>query len=345
MKALVRFLELPELQRASLLRRKLPASFTHRGHRRGRMPMHSAATGKSGQVAVTCVAHPTTGVGHRFAEWNTGLIVARSSGCQYVSAGLGGGWDEAFGLSRHFEDAAHYIKRARPKRIRLPYVGWHDRPQALVELSRLVREIASCEKNALVFLSDGQNLFRHDDSAAELRMMYWANRTTARALEPIKIAVHIRRGDVAQMRAQAAPGWEARYVELNWFAGVLQAINSGLAGRALEISVYSQGAEGDFELLRAGLAVRFRLNGDPIEAFHEMVQSDILIVSPSSFSFNAGLVCRGMKIARWPWWHEIPESDDWVRVDAKTASFEFITKRVSSHFALRQGTYMSNTTC
>jgi hypothetical protein len=330
MKVLIRFLRLPALQRTSLWRRKLPASFTRRGYRRRGMPVPQPA---GSQVAVTCVAHPTTGVGHRFSEWNTGLIVARSAGIQYLSAGLGDGWDEALNLSPHFDDAARYIERARPVRIRLPYVDWHDRPEALAELSELVQEVAARERNALVFLSDGQNLFRQQDSAGELRTMYWARREKEKARDLVRIGVHIRRGDVAQMKARGIPGWEARFVELEWFASVLRATVAGLAGRAIEITVFSQGAEKDFESLRGSHALRFRLDGDPISAFHEMVQSDVLIVSPSSFSFNAGLVCRGLKIARWPWWHDIPETDDWVRIGADVASLDFLTTRVNSHFA------------
>ena len=46
-----------------------------------------------------------------------------------------------------------------------------------------------------------------------------------------------------------------------------------------------------------------------------MVVADILILSPSSFSYKAGIISRGIKIAKYPWWHEIPNNSEWLRSD------------------------------
>jgi hypothetical protein len=43
--------------------------------------------------------------------------------------------------------------------------------------------------------------------------------------------------------------------------------------------------------------------------------ADILITSPSAFSYMAGILCNGLKLANYPWWHDIPERDDWIRVE------------------------------
>jgi hypothetical protein len=58
--------------------------------------------------------------------------------------------------------------------------------------------------------------------------------------------------------------------------------------------------------------------------FHRMATADVLLTSPSSFSFNAGLVNPGIKLARSPWWHEIPQGDGWLPVQGAAPDHESI---------------------
>jgi hypothetical protein len=323
--ALNRFLRLPALQRGSLIRRKLP-------HWVQRRPVQQACHLDGDQhlhcdiAALTCVPHPTTGFGHRFSEWNTGLIVSRQLGVPYLHAGLGEGWDKELGLFGQFEDAQSYLRRTKRVVVRLPLVDWHQRPEALRELVALARAAGAKQPGAVIMLADGQCLFRQHDSAEELRRLYHevsvgdADKRSPRA-GAVRIAIHIRRGDVARMKASRQGDWGRRYVELDWFHAVASSILDGLDGAAREIEIFSQGARRDFDPLATLGALTFHLDADPVWSFHRMATADILVVSPSSYSFNAGLLSHGLKIARSPWWHEIPSAADWCAVtDPRTES-------------------------
>jgi hypothetical protein len=282
-------------------------------------------------VLVSCVPHPTTGVGHRFAEWNTGLMVARKTGLPFLDAGLGDGWDETFGLTGCFVRTSVHLERHCPAIIRLPFVEWHGRPQALDELVAMGREVAVKTRNAVIMLSDGQNLYRQHDSARELRKFYelraaGSARTASRG--KMRVAVHIRRGDVARMKQQGEGDWRARFVETEWFVAVLAAVVRGLKGLPYEIEIFSQGSPRDFTDFDIFDSSRLCLDADPAWTFHRMATADILIVSPSSFSFSAGLINPGIKFARSPWWHEIPHEDGWHALQGNLVDHDGISSLV-----------------
>jgi hypothetical protein len=285
------------------------------------------------------VPHPTTGVGHRFSEWNTGLIVAREAGLPFLNAGLGDGWDNAFGLTGYFNDTAVYLKRHAASVIRLPFVEWHDRPTAAMELAAMVRAIAGKMKNTVIMLADGQNLFRQHDSARELRTLYErrpACSVGSSTKESLRIAVHVRRGDVARMKQQGQGDWQARFVDTSWFVEVLAAAVRGLGDHPYEIEIFSQGSPENFTAFGAFETARLRLDADPMWTFHRMATADLLITSPSSFSFNAGLVNAGIKLARSPWWHEIPQGDGWFPVQRAAPDNESIRHFVREELQLRE---------
>jgi hypothetical protein len=156
---------------------------------------------------VTCVPHPTAGFGHRFSEWTTGLIVARRLRLPFLNAGIGEPWEQELGISGHFPDTADFLKRRRPRVVHLPLVEWHNRPDAVEEISAWVTVAGGASEATVIFLADGQNLYRQHDSADELREMYWGRAGSRPAASSpcartMRVAVHVRRGDVAALSAR-----------------------------------------------------------------------------------------------------------------------------------------------
>jgi len=339
-----RFVKLPALQRGTLLRRRLPAWLSPKPEIYARLerrtPLAEVVKDMPIEgVVLSCVPHPTTGVGHRFSEWNTGLIVAREADVPFLNSGLGEGWDNAFGLTGYFVETAAYLKRHSVSVIRLPFVEWHDRPTAATELAVMVRAVAGKTKNTVVMLADGQNLFRQHDSARELRALYERRPSCSVRSAPkerLRIAVHIRRGDVVHMKQQGRGNWQARFVDTSWFVSVLAAAVQGLGNRPYEIEIFSQGSPEDFTAFGTFETARLRLDADPMWTFHRMATADVLITSPSSFSFNAGLVNPGVKLARSPWWHEIPQGDGWFPVHEAAPDSESIRHFVGEELQLRE---------
>lgn len=60
--------------------------------------------------------------------------------------------------------------------------------------------------------------------------------------------------------------------------------------------------------------IQFFLNEDPYKTFLKMTMADVLITSKSSFSFNAALLNKGIKICPKNFWHTYPQTKDWIIV-------------------------------
>ena len=83
----------------------------------------------------------------------------------------------------------------------------------------------------------------------------------------------------------------------------------------MDIHIFSQGNIVDFREFEKLENVVYHLDEDEYQTFHSMIVADILILSPSSFSYFAGLISKGLKIAKYPWLHEIPEDSEWIHSD------------------------------
>ncbi|KLE35267.1 hypothetical protein [Aurantiacibacter luteus] len=113
----------------------------------------------------------------------------------------------------------------------------------------------------------------------------------------VKVAVHLRRGDVGPERSDMWTSDEQVAATLAGVAGVLDAM--GLAHR---ITLYSEGERGQFAALE-GLRPRMVLDGDPIQTMRGLADADVLVSAKSCFSYVAGLLGDGVVLAeasRWP---------------------------------------------
>lgn len=115
----------------------------------------------------------------------------------------------------------------------------------------------------------------------------------------VKIAVHIRRGDVSQKKNQN------RFTPLDYSANILQQVLAQLGpdrARA-EVAIYSQGSPVDFKPLADRFSARLFLDSDPIWTLQQLVEADVLVTAKSTFSYIAGLISTGMVIYE-PFWHQ-----------------------------------------
>ena len=69
-----------------------------------------------------------------------------------------------------------------------------------------------------------------------------------------------------------------------------------------KIKIHSQGDEFNFSNFK-GYNIDISLNKPIEETFTDLVNSDILVISKSSFSYTAGLLCDGI-VYYLPFWHK-----------------------------------------
>ncbi len=154
------------------------------------------------------------------------------------------------------------------------------------------------------FADRDPNLYRN--LIPELQRKYPASDKSAfslhRAATGITVGVHLRRGDVAQEN----PEFERHAHRYTPDEPVLRTLD-GIRDVADELdlpvrfNVYSEGASDAFRgFVDAGCYLY--LNGDPLESFHNLVCSTVLVMAKSSFSYVAGLLSTGDKMYE-AYWH------------------------------------------
>jgi len=116
----------------------------------------------------------------------------------------------------------------------------------------------------------------------------WPERPAAPELS---VAVHVRRGDVGKNKNSM------RYTEnpviLRAIGGIEETLKT--LGLPYRVTVHSQGDPQDFqEFTRRGYALS--LEEDAIIAMRAFIESDVLLMSKSSFSYLAAIYNRGVKL-------------------------------------------------
>lgn len=120
----------------------------------------------------------------------------------------------------------------------------------------------------------------------------------------VQIAVHLRRGDVGST-GQFSERFTSDEIVLSRIRRVLEAVGPERA----TVRLFSQGSPDNFRAF-AGLGVRLHLDDDVFQTFHHFVQSDILFVAKSTFSYLGGVIGGNVCICE-PFWH--PSLPGWLR--------------------------------
>ena len=107
----------------------------------------------------------------------------------------------------------------------------------------------------------------------------------------LKVAIHLRRGDILRTTRSWWPGKD-RMVPDSLYMNLLRLLRQ-LLGSATEIHIFSVTSKSfpsrSFNSYRH-LGAQVHLDGDILEDWAHMAQADVLIVAPSAFSWVAGLL-------------------------------------------------------
>lgn len=134
----------------------------------------------------------------------------------------------------------------------------------------------------------------------------------------IRIAVHIRRGDLAKPKRHRTPSSQHYAHPVQYYDAILGQLRNLLHDHNLNIHVYTENVNADdvVEYCNNTSDVVLHQGGknEFAEHFCEMVYSDILVISNSSMSQVAGYLCEGVKIYH-PndQYHSLPE-DEFITV-------------------------------
>jgi hypothetical protein len=241
-------------------------------------------------------------------------VIADLLGMRFAHTPVAEPWESHLNLTAG-EVSAREL-RATARTVRLPLVRYESSPVCEVDHAELARVAESYKRETAVVFRLALDQTRYDVTSAGRALMekYWLGRDHKPPSTQLRIAVHVRRGDVAAMRDAGHEQWVERWLDLRYFEAVLSSIDNVVGPRSRQVVVVSEGDPSDFSTLVHSFGARLVLGGDPTAAFDRLVDSDVLVASPSGFSFIAGLVSHAITLFPAPWWHAIPDEPRWIRV-------------------------------
>ena len=267
---------------------------------------------------VLAIPHYTTGIGHSVMELITAVVRAQRWGLKYLHMPLREPWEDFFSFGVNEDQYADVMAR-KPIIIDLPYIPFPDHPEQEGWLRDLIQGFRS-EQLVVFRLFPKTSVFAQSEGSSFLRGKYMKRRIEdpiENLLEDgkVNVAIHIRRGDIMAMMKAGVGSWKERYVDLDYFVDLAKEVED-LCGRdRVCFNIFSQGDLADFQAFDCLSNVHYRLDYDVFASFHNLAMADVLVGSPSSFSYLPSLFSDGVKIFRSPFWHDLPDAPGWVRFE------------------------------
>ena len=271
----------------------LYASYRHRNHK--------PDPGKKGDLYMTEEQTKVTGFGHGFGSWRAGYINACELGLKYAYTELvSEKWEKTLGLG-HGETRAGDLLAKRYKKVRLPFYDMnHEDSRAFI---RQIIESYADEKVVFYNIIEQRNSLVSDQIGNEfIRKKFWSS--PARDEDKVvydegkfSIALHIRRGDVAESVAAGRTDLLGMWLDNSYYVKLLDLILGITGEEKTEVYVFSEGKESDFPEFEKYGNIKYVLNGSPQEAFINLCYADLLITASSSFSREAGDINKNPKLA------------------------------------------------
>lgn len=275
-------------------------------------------------------AFEAEGIGGQFIKWNSARMWAKANGLTFVhipftrSSHSGEfDWEEFLGFGNG-ELNVDTIKLGTLRQLLVPplhltrnelLVGSRALPHDFIDL------LLSYDSSPVIHLKGPSWIdVGHWHDAAELRRRYEIARNTwpvsiMQKSKDIRIALHVRRGDVRQLFTDKHAEGYQRWLDETYYVNVCASIHKVIAPHRTEIFVYSDDSQDAFSALTTVPNIHFRAENDnkPLRAevaFHEMTAADILVIGRSSFSYLAALLNKSLVLSPRGYSHDGPTS--WI---------------------------------
>lgn len=169
----------------------------------------------------------------------------------------------------------------------------------------------------------------YDALARHVRSRYLLSRRL-RPLQPafnpskVKVAVHIRRGDITRNNI-----FLPRVLSCDYYAQALTLLRELAPSELLDIAILTNEIDIDIENLAENVGARIVKHGNDIQDFHTLSSCDILVASKSGFSYLASLInIRALKLVPRDFWHEWPA--DSIQLSIENEALPLLKSRISS---------------
>lgn len=287
---------------------------------------------------ITGIPNRGAGIGHAFVDWAKAFSLSKISGIPFLYSPFSGNnehWDAVLGLG-----------------LNCPKYDQNSFDIILGPNDCTFEEYCNDKGHncySSVYVIDGNEYYQgisgltsFENLARILRFHYLLARRKRPIYSPfkpgrIKIAIHIRRGNITEYEQFAS-----RVLPNQYYYNALYCLLELLGSDEYDIIVVSNGLNQELRNLFSGLNARFVNTYSDIHDFHILASSDILITSASGFSYLASLInLYALKIVPSGFWHDWPK-DSFLIDEIVTADFKSRLKELEEHkssYRQRNSTY------
>lgn len=287
---------------------------------------------------ITGIPNRGAGIGHAFVDWARAFSLAKNHSTSFLYSPFSGcneHWDTILGLG-------------------FGYAKYNESDFDLLlspedcSFQEYVND-AHLSSYESIYVIDGNLCYpklvsspSYDDLSRFLRSRYLLarrRRPIFSAFKPdyIKVAVHIRRGNITEYEQFAS-----RVIPNDYYLNVLTRLLELCSPSVIDIVVVSNAIDADLFDALSRLNARFVNTRSDIHDFHVLASSDILVTSVSGFSYLATLInLKAMKIVPEGFWHEWPDGS-FTMNQLDTPQFHASLQILKSKAITRKHTFSGN---
>lgn len=254
------------------------------------------------------------GLGHQLDVWCSGPFIARDWGLKFAYLPFSKGrWDKFLG----FGEGEIHVSELKEKRFKVRKLPLFDvNNDRSIDFNKKI--ISSYSGSKVVFIAevDQPYIYTVEEKANFIKKKFLS--ATSRANDLIildksnyNICIHIRRGDI--MSDPTNQNLTMRYLSNGYYDKVLQQVLKILkVEKPIHIYIFSQGKPQDFPELNKYDNLHWCFDVSAQNSFANMVYSDMIITSKSSFSYDPALMNDGIKLSPKSFWGHYPKSKEWI---------------------------------
>lgn len=254
------------------------------------------------------------GLGHQLDVWCSGPFIARDWKLKFAYLPFSKKkWDKFLGFGEG-EISVEELKRRGFVARKLPLFDVHDNKS--IDLNKKI--ISSYSGKKIVFIAevDQPYIYTVEEKAEFIKFKFISAPSRADDMivldkDNYNITIHIRRGDI--MSDPNNPNLVMRYLSNAYYEKVLQQVLEILkVDKPIHIYVFSQGTPDDFPEFNKYDNLHWCFDVSAQNSFVNMVYSDMIITSKSSFSYDPALMNEGIKLCPKSFWGHYPKSKEWI---------------------------------
>jgi len=263
---------------------------------------------------LTTFPNRSAGIGHQLTDLISAYSISKELNLNFCFTKFENkSWNDFFSFYQIF---TNFHKLQQYNKVKLPRFNIDNNEEFLI-----IKKIINSYDNKTIFLCEIDQFFYEQTKYITAKLVnHISKRVKSRSIFKINnppkyyIGVHVRRGDILSEKNNK----KLRFLPFSYFKNILNDLISKLNPNEYRILIFSNESKSVCVNHFKGFDnVEYFINTNDIDSFANMVNCSILITSKSSFSYNAAILSKNIKICPKNFWHSYPDSKNYILASDK----------------------------